>query len=82
MIPKGKGLPKFADDSTLNRIRGKAMVGHQTIEDVWTLLDHLQLIEHVLDEQEFPTDVFGVEGWRRYVEDEGAAWVDHGDRKS
>ena len=25
MIPKGKGLPKFADDSTLNRIRGKAM---------------------------------------------------------
>ena len=46
MIPKGKGLPKYADDAELNQIRGKAMVGHQTIGDVWTLLDHLQLLEH------------------------------------
>lgn len=51
MIPKGKGLPKYADDSTLNEIRGKAMVGHQSIEDVWVLLDHLQLLEHMLDEE-------------------------------
>ena len=74
MIPKGKGLPKFADDSTLNQIRGKAMVGHQTIEDVWTLLDHLQLLEHVLDEEVDPEDGLGTEGWRHHLEAVGAQW--------
>ena len=74
MIPKGKGLPKFADDATLNQIRGKAMVGHQSIEDVWTLLDHLQLIEHVLDEEADSEDMFGTEGWRYHMEAIGADW--------
>ena len=72
MIPKGKGLPKYADDSTLNQIRGKAMVGHQSIEDVWTLLDHLQLLEHVLDEE--IEDALGTEGWRHHMEAVGAQW--------
>lgn len=74
MIPKGKGLPKYADDAALNQIRGKAMVGRQTLEDVWTLLDHLQLLEHVLDEEIDPQDVLGTEGWRHYMESESAQW--------
>ena len=74
MIPKGKGLPRYADDSTLNQIRGKAMVGHQSIEDVWTLLDHLQLLEHILDEEVDPNDGLGTEGWRHYAEGESAKW--------
>jgi hypothetical protein len=74
VIPKGKGLPKFADESTLNQIRGKAMVGHQSIEDVWTLLDHLQLLEHVLDEEVDTQDALGTEGWRPFAESVGAKW--------
>lgn len=74
MIPKGKGLPKYADDATLNQIRGKAMVGHQSIEDVWTLLDHLQLLEHVLDEDVDANDALGTEGWRHHMEGASAGW--------
>ncbi len=74
MIPKGKGLPRLADESTLNQIRGKAMVGHQSIEDVWTLLDHLQLLEHMLDEEADPEDMFGTEGWRHHAEAVDATW--------
>ena len=74
MIPKGKGLPKFADDATLNQIRGKAMVGHQSIEDVWTLLDYIQLLEHVLDEEVDPEDGLGPDGWRPHMESVSAQW--------
>ena len=74
MIPRGKGLPNFADDAHLNQIRGRAMVGHQTIEDVWTLLDHLQLLEHVLDEEVDPEDGLGTEGWRHHMQAVGAGW--------
>jgi len=66
MIPTGKGKPTYADDATLNQIRGKAMVGHQSLEDVWTLLDHLQLLELVLDEDDYD-DAHGTEGWRHFV---------------
>jgi hypothetical protein len=74
MIPKGKGLPRFADDATLNQIRGKAMVGHQSIEDVWTLLDHLQLLEHILDEEIDANDGLGTEGWRHHAEGVSASF--------
>lgn len=74
MIPKGKGLPCYADDASLNQIRGKAMVGHQSLEDVWTLLDHLQLLEHILDEEIDPEDGLGTEGWRHRAEDVSAYW--------
>lgn len=46
----------------------------QTIEDVWTLLDHLQLIEHVLDEEVDPEDGLGTEGWRHHIEAVSANW--------
>lgn len=75
MIPKGKGFPKFADDSTLNQIRGKAMVGRQSIEDVWTLLDHLQLLEHMLDEDVDANDALGTEGWRHHAEAVSASFA-------
>jgi hypothetical protein len=74
MIPRGKGLPRFADDAHLNQIRGKAMVRHQTIKDVWTLLDYLQLLEHILDNEVDPEDGLGTEGWRHYAETVSAQW--------
>ncbi len=74
MIPKGKGLPHYADDATLNQIRGKAMVGHQSIDDVWTLLDHLQLLEHVLDEDVDCNDALGTDGWRHHMQATSADW--------
>lgn len=73
-IPKGKGLPRYAKDSVLNQIRGKAMVGHQTLEDVWMLLDHLQLLEHILDEEVDPHDGLGTEGWREFAEKQSLKW--------
>jgi hypothetical protein len=74
MIPKGKGLPNYAADDVLNQIRGKAMVGHQTLEDVWTLLDHLQLLEHLLDEEVDPEDGLGPDGWRERASAVGTQW--------
>lgn len=74
MIPRGKGLPKYSDDDILNQIRGKAMVGHQSLEDVWTLLDHLQLLEHVLDECVDAEDALGSRGWRYRAQAESAAF--------
>jgi hypothetical protein len=68
MVPKGQGLPKLADDSTLNMIRGKAMVGHQSIEDVWTLIDHISLLETMLDEEIDPNDGLGTDGWRNFAD--------------
>ncbi len=75
MIPKGKGLPKYASDATLNQIRGKAVVGHQSIDDVWTLLDHLQLLERVLDEEIDPNDALGPSGWREHMQAVSAQWT-------
>lgn len=75
MIPKGKGLPKYAHDHTLNQIRGKAMVGSATLEDTWTLLDHLQLLEHILDEEVDPNDGLGPEGWRDFAEAQSSQWA-------
>ena len=75
MIPKGKGLPKYADDATLNQIRGKAMVGKQTIVDVWTLLDHLQLLEHILDDEVPSVDgPAGWDGWRDFAAGVSGQW--------
>jgi hypothetical protein len=50
------------------------MVGHQSLEDVWTLLDHLQLLEHLLDEEIDPNDGLGTEGWRAKAEAESLTW--------
>jgi len=58
----------------LENIRGKAMVGHQSIEDVWTLLDHLQLLEHVLDQEIDMEDALGTEGWRHHMQAVEAGW--------
>ena len=74
MIPKGKGLPRYAADDVLNTIRGKAMVDRQTHEDVWTLLDHLQLLEHILDEDIDGDDRLGPKGWRHYAELSSRQW--------
>jgi len=80
VIPKGKGLPAYADDATLAEIRGKAMVGHQTLADVWTLLDHLLLLEHVLDEHVDLNDGLGPSGWRDFAQVESLQWRQEGRR--
>ena len=74
MVPKGKGLPAYADDRTLNIIRGKAMMGPVSEKDTWTLLDHLLLLEHMLDSEVDPNDGLGTEGWRHFAESLSATW--------
>jgi hypothetical protein len=68
MIPSGKGLPRYANERETNIIRGKAMVGHQSVDDIWTLLDHIAQLEELLDEAD-AEDMFGTEGWRHHLGD-------------
>ena len=49
----------------LNIIRGKTMVGHATVEDSMSVLNHLALLEMKLDELG-DEDFFGTEGWRHF----------------
>lgn len=54
---------ELLSDSKLNELRGKAMVGHITKDEVMAVLNHLTVLEAKLDEQD-DEDVFGTEGWR------------------
>lgn len=50
-------------DKELNTIRGKAMVGHASTQEILSLFRHLDTLEMKLDEFE-GDDTFGTEGWR------------------
>jgi hypothetical protein len=68
-MPKFKAatpVMRIASDSEINVIRGKALVGAASPEDTWTLLQHITALEHVLDEEADPEDMFGTEGWREH----------------
>jgi len=54
---------KFLTDRELNTIRGKAMVGHATPQEIISVFQHYDLIEMKLEEYE-QDDTFGTEGWR------------------
>ena len=50
-------------DRFLNTVRGKALVGHATPEEILAVFGHLDALENLLDEAD-EDDVFGTEGWR------------------
>lgn len=54
---------KFLTERELNTIRGKAMVGHATPEEIISVFTHYDMIEMKLEEFE-QDDAFGTEGWR------------------
>lgn len=56
----------LAGEAEINVIRGKSLVGKTSKEDVEVLLAHITAIEHVLDEEADPEDMFGTEGWRHH----------------
>ena len=55
--------PKLLSDKELNTIRGKAMVGHASVEEIVSVFGHLDSLEMKLDD-EMRGDAFGTEGWR------------------
>lgn len=54
---------KFLTERELNIIRGKALVGHASIEDITSVFQHYDKLEMWLNELEWD-DFFGTEGWR------------------
>ena len=55
----------YLTEKELNTIRGKAMVGHATPEEILSVFAHLDAMEMKLDETE-EDDFFGTEGWRHF----------------
>lgn len=56
---------KYLTEQELNIIRGKAIVGHATPEEILSVFGHLDAIEAKLDETQ-EDDFFGTEGWRHF----------------
>lgn len=50
-------------EKELNTIRGKAMVGHASVNEILSVFGHLDELEQWLDEKE-EDDFFGTQGWR------------------
>lgn len=55
--------PKLLTEQELNIIRGKALVGHASPDEILQVFGHYDLIEMKLDEYD-NDDAFGTEGWR------------------
>jgi hypothetical protein len=55
--------PRLLTEKEINIIRGKAMVGHASVEELLSVFFHYDLIEMKLDEYD-GDDAFGTEGWR------------------
>lgn len=53
-------------DRFLNTVRGKAMVGHASPDEIMKVFEHLDALEMFLDEHD-EDDVFGTEGWRHAI---------------
>lgn len=54
---------KYLTEAKLNEIRGKAMVGHATPEEILSVFGHLDKLEDQLNDFD-NDDFFGTEGWR------------------
>ena len=55
--------PKLLTERELNTIRGKALVGNASPDEILQVFGHYDLIEMKLDEYD-NDDAFGTEGWR------------------
>ena len=58
--------PGLLTQKELNTIRGKAMVGHATTDEVMSVFTHCDMIEMMLDEAD-EDDCLGTEGWRHWM---------------
>lgn len=54
---------KLLSDKELNTIRGKASVGHASVEEIQSVFGHIDALEMELDKRD-GEDYFGTEGWR------------------
>jgi len=59
-------IMELLTDKELNTIRGKAMVGHASPQQILSVFGHLDALEMKLEEFE-QDDTFGTEGWRHAV---------------
>lgn len=57
--------PRLLSDRELNTIRGKASVGHASVEELQQVFGHIDTMEMKLEEVECD-DFFGTEGWRHF----------------
>lgn len=57
------GKPRLLSEKERNIIRGKALVGHATPDEILSVFAHYDLMEMKMDELEVD-DFFGTEGWR------------------
>lgn len=55
----------FLTSRKLYEIRGKALVGRATMEELLSVFEHLDSLETRLDETD-DDDTFGTEGWREF----------------
>jgi hypothetical protein len=51
----------------LNTIRGKALVGHASRDEILAVFGHIDELEAFLDDAD-DEDTFGTEGWRRAID--------------
>ncbi|MFU0504149.1 hypothetical protein [Pseudaminobacter sp. NGMCC 1.201702] len=59
-------MMEVQSDKFLNTIRGKAIAGHATPDELMKVFGHIDALEDFLDEQD-EDDVFGTEGWRHLL---------------
>jgi hypothetical protein len=59
-------MPNFLTERALNILRGKALVGRVTSEEILAVFGHIDALYDRLDEAD-QDDYLGTEGWRHWV---------------
>lgn len=54
------------NDRSMNELRGKALVGALTKEEVMEIIEYVNRLEILLDEDD-NEDIHGTEGWRHHL---------------
>ena len=57
--------PKLLTEKEIYTIRGKAIVGHATPQELMSVFAHYDIIEQKLNDSD-EDDTFGTEGWRHF----------------
>ena len=66
MAKKKPEPPRMLSDRELNTIRGKALCGHASVEEILQVFGHIDSLHDALDECD-NNDALGTEGWRHYI---------------
>lgn len=56
-------MMKAQTERFVNTVRGKALVGHASPDELMKVFQHIDALENFLDEND-QDDAFGTEGWR------------------